>query len=101
MNGFDREIRDNVLGIVPHLTIHTEENLSTEDWQIVEKVANEHPMVIATAPVIEVMGVIANAVGNKGVLVNGIDLDKEASVSIIDSFFVAGSLEDLRILAGA
>ena len=31
MNGFDREIRDNVLGIVPHLTIHTEENLSAED----------------------------------------------------------------------
>jgi lipoprotein-releasing system permease protein len=53
-------------------------------------------MVVATAPVVEVMGVIANAVGNKGVLVNGIDLDKEASVSIIDSFFVAGSLEDLR-----
>ena len=96
MNGFDREIRDNVLGIVPHLTIHTEENLSAEDWQIVDKVANEHPMVIATAPVVEVMGVIANAVGNKGVLVNGIDLDKEASVSIIDSFFVAGSLEGLR-----
>ena len=96
MNGFDREIRDNVLGIVPHLTIHTEENLSAEDWKIVEKIANEHPMVIATAPVVEVMGVIANAVGNKGVLVNGIDLDKEASVSIIDSFFVAGSLEDLR-----
>ena len=96
MNGFDREIRDNVLGIVPHLTIHTEENLSAEDWKIAEKIANEHPMVIATAPVVEVMGVIANAVGNKGVLVNGIDLDKEASVSIIDSFFVAGSLEDLR-----
>jgi lipoprotein-releasing system permease protein len=42
------------------------------------------------------MGVIANTVGNKGVLVNGIDLDKETSVSIIDSFFVAGSLEGLR-----
>ena len=96
MNGFDREIRDNVLGIVPHLTIHTEENLSAEDWKIVEKIANEHPMVIATAPVVEVMGIITNAVSNKGVLVNGIDLDKEASVSIIDNFFVTGSLEGLR-----
>lgn len=96
MNGFDREIRDNVLGIVPHLTIHTEENLSAEDWKIAEKIANEHPMVIATAPVVEVMGIITNAVSNKGVLVNGIDLDKEASVSIIDNFFVTGSLEGLR-----
>ena len=96
MNGFDREIRDNVLGIVPHLTIHTEENLSAEDWKIAEKIANEHPMVIATAPVVEVMGIIANAVSNKGVLVNGIDLDKEASVSILDNFFVTGSLEGLR-----
>ncbi|HBX99188.1 MAG TPA: lipoprotein-releasing system transmembrane subunit LolC, partial [Gammaproteobacteria bacterium] len=34
--------------------------------------------------------------GNKGVVINGIDLDQEASVSIIDNFFVSGSLAGLR-----
>ncbi|HBX99189.1 MAG TPA: lipoprotein-releasing system transmembrane subunit LolC, partial [Gammaproteobacteria bacterium] len=45
MNGFDREMRENVLGIVPHLTIQTEENLTADDWASIENIANEHPMV--------------------------------------------------------
>ena len=96
MNGFDREMRENVLGIVPHLTIQTEESLTADDWASIENIANEHPMVLGTAPAIETMGVIANAAGNKGVVINGIDLDQEASVSIIDNFFVSGSLAGLR-----
>lgn len=96
MNGFDREMRQNVLGIVPHLTIRTEENLTADDWTSIESSANEHPMVLGTAPAIEAMGVVANAEGNKGVVINGIDLDQEASVSIIDKFFVSGSLAGLR-----
>ena len=96
MNGFDREMRENVLGIVPHLTIQTEENLTADDWASIENIANEHPMVLGTAPAMEAMGVIANAAGNKGVVINGIDLDQEASVSIIDNFFVSGSLAGLR-----
>ena len=96
MNGFDREMRENVLGIVPHLTIQTEENLTADDWASIENIANEHPMVLGTAPAIETMGVVANAAGNKGVVINGIDLDQEASVSIIDNFFVSGSLAGLR-----
>ena len=96
MNGFDREMRENVLGIVPHLTIQTEENLTADDWASIENIANEHPMVLGTAPAIETMGVVANAAGNKGVVINGIDLDQEASVSIIDKFFVSGSLAGLR-----
>ena len=96
MNGFDREMRENVLGIVPHLTIQTEENLTADDWASIENIANEHPMVLGTAPAIEAMGVVANAAGNKGVVINGIDLDQEASVSIIDNFFVSGSLAGLR-----
>ncbi|MEE3301180.1 MAG: lipoprotein-releasing ABC transporter permease subunit [Pseudomonadota bacterium] len=96
MNGFDREMRENVLGIVPHLTIQTEENLTADDWASIENIANEHPMVLGTAPAIETMGVVASAAGNKGVVINGIDLDQEASVSIIDNFFVSGSLAGLR-----
>ncbi|MEC9299682.1 MAG: lipoprotein-releasing ABC transporter permease subunit [Pseudomonadota bacterium] len=96
MNGFEREMRENVLGIVPHLTIQTEENLTADDWASIENIANEHPMVLGTAPSIETMGVVANAAGNKGVVINGIDLDLEASVSIIDNFFVSGSLAGLR-----
>ena len=33
MNGFDKEMRQSVLGIVPHITLSSEENLSAAQWQ--------------------------------------------------------------------
>src|SRR5210317_1330149 len=33
MNGFDREVRENILGIVPHITVSTEENFNLQRWQ--------------------------------------------------------------------
>ena len=36
MNGFDHEMRENVLGVVPHITISSRENLSLGQWQQIE-----------------------------------------------------------------
>ena len=33
MNGFDKEMRQSVLGIVPHITLSSEENLNEAQWQ--------------------------------------------------------------------
>ena len=43
MNGFDREMRENILGIVPHITINSDENLSIDAWLEIYYVAPEHP----------------------------------------------------------
>ena len=96
MNGFDKEMRDNILGIVPHISLSSEENLSSDDWQEIAAIINQYPMVESSAPVIETTGVVANAVSNKGVLVNGIDAQLEPSVSAIDRFIIAGSLANLQ-----
>ncbi len=96
MNGFDKEMRDNILGIVPHISVSSEENLSNSDWQEIAAITNQHPMVESSAPVIETTGVVANAVSSKGVLVNGIDAQLEPSVSAIGRFIIAGSLANLQ-----
>ncbi len=96
MNGFDREMRDSVLGIVPHVTVSTEENLSQERWQSVRDTINAHELVQALAPVIQTVGVVSSESGNKGVLVNGIDVSMEADISVIGRFMQAGSLQDLQ-----
>ena len=33
MNGFDQEMRESILGIVPHVTVSSDENLSSEAFQ--------------------------------------------------------------------
>ena len=96
MNGFDREMRNNILGIVPHITVSTDENLSQDNWQSVRTVINEHELVQALAPVIQTVGVVATESGNKGVLVNGIDVAMEDDISVIGQFMRAGSLQELQ-----
>lgn len=96
MNGFDREMRENILGIVPHITLFSAENLTAESWQAIEQQAMQTGDVLAVAPVIEVTGVIASAQSNKAVLVNGIDAANESRVSAIPRFMRAGTLNDLE-----
>lgn len=95
MNGFDYEMRENVLGVVPHITVSSSENLSIEAWDEIAATAQQHPLVTAVAPVIDVAGVIATRSGNKAVRISGIDHESEVAVSAIDRFIRSGSLEAL------
>ena len=96
MNGFDREMRENILGIVPHITISSAEILSDASWDEVAEIARQHPDVLATAPVINTPAVLASPAGTKGVIVSGIDAELEHEVSAIARFMVQGSLEALQ-----
>ena len=96
MNGFDREMRENILGIVPHITINSDKNLSIDAWLEIQNLVNDNPQIVSAAPVINTLGVVVSDAGNKGVLVNGIDAGSETSVSAIDRFMQAGSLEILQ-----
>ena len=96
MNGFDHEMRENILGVVPHITITSRENLSPAQWQEIELTAAQHPSVTAVAPVIEVAAVMATGDGYKAVLISGINPESEAAVSSIAKFIHSGSLGALQ-----
>lgn len=96
MNGFDREMRNSILGIVPHITVFTDENLSEESWLSIQDAISSHALVQALAPVIQTVGVVATDQGNKGVLVNGIDVGSEESISVIGRFMRSGSMQALQ-----
>ena len=96
MNGFDLEMRENILGIVPHITVSSDENLSSEAWQEIAQTTYALDEVISSAPVIEVAGVVATEQSSKGVLVNGINAELEPTVSAIDRFIVDGNLAELE-----
>lgn len=95
MNGFDRELRENILGIVPHITLTTGENFNLQQWQEVEQIVGDRVDVAAVAPLIEQTGIVSTDRFNKGVLVNGIDAERERSISLLDEFMVSGSLTSL------
>lgn len=96
MNGFDQEMRQNILGIVPHLTLSSSANLNAEQWQEIQTIAESQSQVESTSPLIETGGVLATPAASQGVIVNGVAGDDELQFSVIGRFFRSGSLQALQ-----
>lgn len=95
MNGFDREVRENVLGVLPHATVITQERPRTASWAPLQQEIQALDGVVQTAPVLSANGVLAGPLGSKGVLVNGVDPEQESRLSALPAFMTAGSLQAL------
>ncbi|MEZ5525658.1 MAG: lipoprotein-releasing ABC transporter permease subunit [Pseudomonadales bacterium] len=94
MNGFDRELRERILGMVPHATIHADGGVA--DWRSVAARATEDPDVIAAAPFIQGQMMLTHMGNVQGALVNGILPEAEAEVSIIKNHMEVGQLDNLQ-----
>jgi lipoprotein-releasing system permease protein len=75
MNGFDREMRDNILALVPQLTIKSW--VPPTDWQASGERLLEHPEVIAVAPYVELQGMLVKGREVDTVLAYGISAPAE------------------------
>jgi len=95
MNGFDRELRQRILGMVPHATI-SEYGKPMADWQPVLERIEQSPEVVAAAPFIQAQAMLTNRGAVQGALINGIDPKWEQKVSILGNHITAGSLEALN-----
>lgn len=94
MNGFDRELRQRILGMVPHLAIKNYQDFS--DWPAVAERLAERPEVVGVAPFINTQGMLIHQGNNRGTLVSGILPDWEGQVSIIGNHLNGISLDDLK-----
>ncbi|XKE46757.1 lipoprotein-releasing ABC transporter permease subunit [Halomonas organivorans] len=93
MNGFDRELRTRVLGMVPHTRIEVPAGLT--DWQPLAERLMQREHVVGAAPYVQQQGMFSVGGRNQGALVNGIEPEWEGRVSIVDEHMVRGSLADL------
>ncbi|WP_376696011.1 lipoprotein-releasing ABC transporter permease subunit [Wenzhouxiangella sp. EGI_FJ10305] len=82
MNGFEKELRERILGMISHATIEGYER-RLSDWESLLEQVREHPSVVGAAPYVEQETLIKGR-GTAGAQVRGIDPDLEPSVSEID-----------------
>ncbi len=94
MNGFDRELRTRILGMVPHATISANQPIG--DWRALAAQVAQHPEVEAVAPFSQLQGMLTHGGGVQPVLVNAVLPEAEKNVSIIAQHMVRGSLDDLK-----
>lgn len=94
MNGFGKELRGRILGVISHVTV-TEATGTLHNWQAVaERIKNPH--VIGRAPYIAGQGMVSRGKTVSGVAVRGILPAEEKQVSDFDSHIIEGSLDALK-----
>lgn len=94
MNGFDREMKQRILSVVPHGFIDHSGGL--ENWQTLADRVEQHPEVVAAAPYIDGFALVSYARGVEGVQLQGILPHAQERVSVVEQHMVAGSTHDLR-----
>ena len=75
MNGFDREMREHILGVVPQLTIKS--YAPVPDWEQQIAQLEQHPEVIGAAPFLQLQAMLVHAGNIDTTLVIGISLAAE------------------------
>lgn len=94
MNGFDRELRERILGMVPHAVLY--EYGGIEDWEVLAVRVEGFPGVEAAAPLTRLQGMLGYAGRVQGVMIDGVEPDAEGRVSILPEHMTAGSVDSLQ-----
>ncbi len=93
MSGFQKEIRDRMLGMAAHATV-SGYGQPLQDWRHAVRVALADPRVAGAAPYIEKEALISGA-SNQPAMLRGVDPAREGTVSVLPAKMVQGSLAQL------
>ncbi|WP_440875486.1 lipoprotein-releasing ABC transporter permease subunit LolE [Thalassotalea sp. PLHSN55] len=94
MNGFERELSQRLLSIVAHGEMVTV-NTPIDNWPKEVQKVQQHPQVVAAAPLIKLTGMMQKGDELKGVELRGVDLKLESLVSDITTYVKQGSWQSL------
>jgi len=95
MNGFQREMSNRILGMVPHAVI-AGDGQPVDDWQALADQVMAHPEVLGAAPITQLEGMLSFKGAMQPIEIKGIDPQMEGEVSILGSKMMAGRLDDLK-----
>jgi lipoprotein-releasing system permease protein len=99
MNGFQKEVRDRMLSVLPHIELYIPGAVPErvlEQWQQFASAAEKNTAVKAGAPFVAAQGMLVRGQALRGVQVRGIDPQTEGKVSDLPRQMVSGKLTDLK-----
>jgi len=99
MNGFQVQVRDRMLSMLPHIELYAPGVPHTdllEQWRtLADDAAGRDPAVRGAAPFVAAQGMIARGQALQGVQMRGIDPQLEDAVSELSGQFLAGDIAGL------
>ena len=94
MNGFEKELQNRILGVVPHAVIFSEEPI--KDYEVLIDKIKQSNEVVEAVPFISFQALATYQSVSKGISINGIDIEAEKRVSILPDYMIYGSLDELN-----
>lgn len=96
MNGFQKEVRDRMLGVVSHIEVLSSDGGALVNEASVLKTVSGHPNVVAAAPFIATQALLARGEDMKGVIVRGINPALEPGVTDLSPGMNNAALSQLK-----
>ncbi|WP_068547109.1 lipoprotein-releasing ABC transporter permease subunit [Thalassotalea crassostreae] len=95
MNGFEGQLKQRILGLVPHMVIESKQQ-NLENWQSLQQQLFEFEQVNGATPFLENEAFIQSSNNLQGVLVQGVYPEQEKSHSIVADKMQTGTIESLQ-----
>ena len=87
MNGFERELNNRVLSVVPHGQIYAVE-APYQDWEFAQNVIRKTPGVQAVSPYVNFTGLLELGANLKAIQIMGVSHETESQVSALPEFIL-------------
>ncbi len=94
MNGFDREVRERILRVVPHAYVSTAGGIA--DWPALQARLGQNRALLGAAPYVKGHGLVSFDGTSHGVQLQGIEPGMEPEVSVIHDHMLVGGLDALE-----
>ncbi len=94
MNGFDKELRDKILGIMPQASIYHREAITDPDELIAH--VKQNPHVLAASPFVQIQGLLSYQKRVAPIALFGIDAELETTTSKLETFLSTGTFQGLE-----
>ena len=94
MNGFEKELEDRILGVIPHSVISSDEPI--DDYENLINQVKKDANILEASTYINTQAIISSSYDTRGVSLIGIDPLKEKNMSIIPDYMLVGNLNDLN-----
>ncbi|WP_323666210.1 lipoprotein-releasing ABC transporter permease subunit LolE [Pectobacterium punjabense] len=95
MNGFERELNNRILAVVPHGEIEPV-NQPFDDWQDILPTIEQVPGVAAAAPYINFTGLLENGAKLQAIQVKGVDPQQETRLSALPNYVLNDAWQRFR-----
>jgi lipoprotein-releasing system permease protein len=95
MNGFERDLKEKILGTVSHLVVMSHSSRAVMGWQDLMERIQDFDGVKATTPYIYAQAMLSTRGKVRGVIVRGIDPKTASKVISLPRYLLEGTVDDL------